>query len=234
LSTAAAISGAALSPNMGFSSQPALAFLMTLFNVRLGWWIANPRRPNVRSSRTGRPTPHFGLKYLLSELFGYSNDTSNYVYLCDGGRFENMGVYELVRRRCSLIVVCDAEQDGQCVFQGIGGAIAKARTDFGAEIDLDLSGLIPDSISGYARAHYAVGTIRYPAPPGVLGVYKGTIVYLKASLTGDEPGDILHHKLTNREFPNDSTLNQWFTESQFESYRRLGQHIGAAAASRSL
>ena len=43
LATAMAISGAAASPNMGYHTSPAAAFLMTLFNVRLGWWIGNPR-----------------------------------------------------------------------------------------------------------------------------------------------------------------------------------------------
>jgi hypothetical protein len=80
-----------------------------------------------------------------------------------------------------------------------------------------------------------VGTIRYPAPPGAgkkgeEKKYEGTIVYIKTSLTGDETGDILHHKRACPEFPQDTTLNQWFTESQFESYRRLGQHIGEKAS----
>ncbi len=43
IGTAMAISGAAANPSMGRSSSPALTFLMTVFNVRLGWWIGNPR-----------------------------------------------------------------------------------------------------------------------------------------------------------------------------------------------
>jgi hypothetical protein len=236
MATAAAISGAALSPNQGYSSTPALAFLMTLFNVRLGWWLANPRKTKVWPNIQNKPTPRFGTRYLLGELFGLADDTSNYVCLCDGGRFENMGLYELVRRRCKHIVVCDAEQDTKTVFEGIGHAIAKCRTDFGAEIDLDLCPLIPDPVTKLSARHFLVGTIRYSAPPHGPSEkengrkYEGTIVYLKSTLVGDETADLLHHKRTCPDFPQDSTLNQWFTESQFESYRRLGQLVGEKAS----
>ena len=169
---------------MGFSSQPALAFLMTLFNVRLGWWIANPRKRKVWPSKKRKPTPRFGLRYLLSELFGMSTDTTNYVCLCDGGRFENMGLYELVRRRCMFIVICDAESDTKTCFEGIGGAISKCRTDFGVEIALDLRPLIPDEKTKLAKKHFVIGSIRYPAPPqiaprGAVSEYKGTVLYLE-------------------------------------------------------
>jgi hypothetical protein len=245
LATVAAISGAALSPNQGFSSQPALAFLMTLFNVRLGWWTANPRKPYIWPVDLDQPTPIFGLRYLLAELFGHSGDTTNYVCLCDGGRFDNMGLYELVRRRCRLIVICDGEQDENTSFQGIGLAIAKARTDFGVEIEFkpeDLKALTPDKETQLSTKHFAVGTIQYPAPPVPQSPqhlprdvaqeqlsYIGKIVYLKTSVTGDEPLDILHYKREHPAFPQESTLNQWFTEPQFECYRRLGQLIAEQA-----
>ena len=229
LATVAAISGAALSPNQGFSSQPALAFLMTLFNVRLGWWIANPRKPWIWPNELDQPTPGFGLRYLLSELFGYSDDTSNYISLCDGGRFDNMGLYELIRRRCRLIVICDGEQDDNTTFEGIGLAIAKARIDFGVEIDFppdQIQALTPNKDTGCSAAHFACGTILYPAPPGgdsKHARYTGTVIYLKTAFVGDEPIDLRHYKREHPDFPQETTLNQWFTEPQFESYRRLGQ-----------
>jgi hypothetical protein len=232
LSYATAISGAALSPNQGYNSQPALAFLMTLFNVRLNWWIANPRRRKIWPSSQNSPTPNFGLRYLIGELFGLANDTSNYVCLCDGGFFENMGLYELVRRRCSEIVICDAECDENTVFEGIGNAVAKCRADFGVEISLDLTPLIPNPVSGNASSHFVTGSIRYPAPPGdnsAQDKYVGRILYLKTSIAGDETADLLHHKRAFPDFPQDSTADQWFNESQFESYRRLGQLIAERA-----
>jgi len=238
LANVTAISGAAISPNMGYNSQPALAFLMTLFNARLGWWLANPRRPGVWPSKFNSPTPVYGLRYLLRELFGLSDDTSNYICLSDGGHFENMGLYELVRRRCKLIVICDAEGDSTTVFEGIGLAISKCRTDFGAEITLDLNPMIPATEgknAGKATQHFQIGTIQYPPPPGSKFADKpeaflGKVIYLKTSITGNETADILHYRRAFPSFPQDTTLNQWFTETQFESYRRLGQLIGEEVA----
>jgi hypothetical protein len=246
LDTAAAISGAAVNPNQGYSSNPALAFLMTFFNVRLGWWISNPRKTAQWRAERNRPTPAFALFYLLKELFGSANDKSKFVNLSDGGHFENMGLYELVRRRCKYIIVCDSEQDSEMKFCGIGNAVNRCRADFGAEIELDLRPLqIQDD--GFSQAHCVVGTIKYPPPRQRTsaeesaatdceclgdegsGLYEGTILYIKSSLVGDEPADLVAYKLQHDTFPQDSTANQWFTETQFESYRRLGHHIATTA-----
>lgn len=227
LDTAAAISGAALSPNMGYHSNPATAFLMTVFDVRLGWWLRNPRTLDENGIKLGsedrypRPSPHFSLLYLAKELFGRTDDTSNYVYLSDGGHFDNMGLYELVRRRCRYVVICDSEADPDLTFEGIGMAIRKCRIDFGAEVDLDLRPLQHVGDSQNSSAHCVVGTITYPENPAC----KGIVVYIKSSLTGDEPADVLNYKKEDPVFPHDSTLDQWFSESQFESYRRLGHHV---------
>lgn len=267
--TAVAISGAAVNPNHGYSSNPLLAFWMTFFNVRLGWWISNPRHArtwraeepapmcstsggNLRSkapSSINRPTPTLALYYLVKELFGSVNDKSPYVNLSDGGHFDNMGLYELVRRRCKFIVVCDAEQDEDMSFAGLGNAISRCRSDFGAEIDLDLRPLQLQDC-GVSKAHCVVGTIKYPPPHEIRGSvtagrlsgnghaplvedddnrYTGIVLYIKSSLVGDEPADLLAHRLQHPEFPQDPTANQWFTETQFESYRRLGHHIAITA-----
>jgi len=245
VSTAAAISGAALSPNFGYHTSSATAFLLTVFNVRLGWWLRNPRsvdedgkRLNIGKNGIGpehapfggaypSPSPHLSLLYLTNELLGRTNDTSSFVYLSDGGHFDNMGLYELVRRRCRYIVICDAEDDGQLKFEGIGMAIRKCRIDFGAEIALDLRPLHHRGGSEHSSVHCVVGTIRYPEdkPEDNPEHKPGIVVYIKSSLTGDEPGDILNYKREHPAFPNDTTLDQWFTESQFESYRRLGHHV---------
>jgi hypothetical protein len=242
LDSAVAISGAALNPNQGYNSNPALAFLMTFFNVRLGWWISNTRKMDTWPAANGRSTPRFALIHLLKELFGKVGDGTKYLNLSDGGHFENMGLYELVRRRCSYIIVCDAEDDPEMKFEGMGAAITKCRADFGAEIDLDLRPLRKQEDTQYSKVHCVVGTIRYPRPPGEgarantavtckdMGnesddAYTGVIVYMKSSLVGDEPADLLTHQLKCAEFPQDSTANQWFTETLFEAYRRLGHHI---------
>jgi len=236
MGTAISISGAAASPNMGYHSSPSLAFLMTFFNVRLGFWTGNPRH----NSTWKNAGPKVGLFRLIAELFGLSDDEARYVYISDGGHFENLGLYELVKRRCKYIVVCDADADGDYAFGDLGGAIRKCREDIGVEITLVTDSLRPKSPKGdganggagngsnggdetFCASHWAIGLIHYEcvdpdATPGIL-------VYLKTSLTGDEPSDVLNYHREHADFPHQTTADQWFTESQFESYRRLGQHV---------
>lgn len=192
LGTAMSISGAAAAPNMGYHSSPAMSFLLTVFNVRLGWWMGNPRHPRAwRHS-----APFLGVMYLLNELVGKTRDTSAFVYLSDGGHFENLGVYELVRRRCSLILVCDAGQDGNFNFEDLAGVIEKCRTDFSVEIDLGSAEEIrPPSGSLYSEAHYAFGVVRYDAR------HTGAIVYLKASLTGEESVELASYQRAHPCYP---------------------------------
>ena len=106
LGTAMAVSGAAASPNQGYNSSPSVAFLMALFNVRLGWWLGNPgKKGDVTHKYDG---PGNAVVPFLAEMLGLTSDTNKYVYLSDGGHFENLGLYEMVRRRCRFIVVVDA------------------------------------------------------------------------------------------------------------------------------
>ena len=215
IGAAATISGAAASPSMGYHSSAPLAFLMTVFNVRLGRWIGNP--VSVKASHQG---PELGLPYLLFELFGMTNAERDYVYLSDGGHFENLGIYELVRRRCRFIVACDAEEDGQLQFDALGNAIEKCRTDFGINIRINVDPIRRTLDNPKEGRHCAVGTINYgpDTPPGRL-------LYIKSSMNGDEPTDVLRYRDQNPAFPHQSTLDQSFDETQFESYRALGYHI---------
>ena len=221
LGQAMAISGAAASPNMGFHSNPALAFLMTAFNVRLGRWNSNPRQGAWRNS-----SPTFGLGSLIKELIGSTDADSRYVYLSDGGHFENLGLYELVRRRCALIVAIDSGADGGTKFNDLGGAMRKCFTDFGIEIDLQVKDIVADPVSGLSKSHCTVGEIKY----GLVDAQceSGILLYIKPSLTGNEPADLLNYRKTNNNFPHQSTADQFFDETQFESYRKLGFHIGHA------
>jgi len=220
LGTSVAISGAAANPNQGYHTSPAVAFLMTVFNVRLGWWLGNPAR-----SKADWSGPAFGLPYTLSELFGSTNADSDFVNLSDGGHFDNMALYELIRRHCRYVILCDAEQDETLSFGGLSNAIRMCRTDFGVEIDIDLSGIARQpKTEGFSGFNNAIGTIHYQGAPD------GTLVYLKASLTGHEPADVLGYHSRVPQFPHESTADQWFDETQFESYRRLGMYIAEKAA----
>lgn len=225
--TAISISGAAASPNSGYHTSPLTAFLLTIFNARLGAWLANPAKEQWR-----RNTPRVaqGLMHLSSELFGSATPKSPFVYVSDGGHFENLGIYELVRRRCRLIIVVDGEQDGDYSFHALGTAIRRCRVDFDAEIQINVSDIKPSATTGWSTSHGAVGRIIYPAIKDGAGQLlkrreKGVLVYLKSSLTGDEETDIRQYKALNPFFPHESTGDQFFSESQFESYRSLGRHM---------
>lgn len=219
--TAMAISGAAVSPNMGYHSSPLVSFLLTFFNVRLGWWYGNPT--NEETYRL--EGPRWATTSLLYEAFGLTNETRPYVYLSDGGHFDNLGLYEMVRRRCHLILVVDAGQDANCGFEDLSNSIARISTDFGIPITFDLKPirkrnadrLKPDE----GGDGFALGTIHYGEVDGE-NVEDGMILYVKPSFRGDEPVSILGYAAKSKAFPHESTLDQWFTESQFESYRALG------------
>lgn len=213
------VSGAAASPNSGYHTSPATAFIMTMFNARLGRWCGNPIKHKWRSS-----SPAFGLGYLIKELFAKANIDSSYVYLSDGGHFENLGIYELARRQCKLIIALDCGQDGHYKFEDLGNAIRKCKIDLSANIDINIEDLHPTKQSQYgdwknAKKHYAIGSITYADQS------QGILLYIKNSLTGNEPTDLINYKLERPSFPHHSTVDQFFNESQFESYRHLGQHM---------
>ncbi len=221
LGTCMAISGAAASPNMGYHSSPVLALLLTWFNVRLGAWVGNPLHGPWKwhGPRYGR-----GITHLVKELFGLTDEKSDFLYLSDGGHFDNLGVYELVRRRCRHILAIDAGADPELRFDDLGNLIRKCRTDLGVHIAIDVEQLRRDAQSGRSTRHCTVGRIYYPRD-GDDPAPKGTIVYIKPSLTGDEPADVRNYAARNASFPHQSTGDQFFDESQFESYRKLGRHI---------
>jgi hypothetical protein len=162
IGTAAATSGAAASSNMGYyTTSPVISLLLTLFNVRLGWWLGNPGPAGDTTYHLG--APKYSVAPVLYEAFGLTNDRSKYVYLTDGGHFENLAVYEMVLRRCRFIVVSDAAADEEYHFTDLANAVRKIRIDLGVTIDFPCV-----KIYGKARAdekgpgmYWALGRIRY-------------------------------------------------------------------------
>ncbi|MEO6917128.1 MAG: patatin-like phospholipase family protein [Chitinophagaceae bacterium] len=220
LGTAMAISGAALNPNQGYHSSPGTAFLLTIFNAAFGWWTSNPR-----NSCWDHAEPKSGLAYLIYDLIGQTNTIKDFVCLSDGGHFDNMGLYELVRRRCSFIVLGDSEQDTSFSCEGLASAIRRCRIDFGAEIEIDIHGLVQRNEKNFSAKNYALGTIKYPGE--IAG--SGHLLYIKASMTEGVSVDVREYALKHPTFPDQTTADQFFDEEQFESYRKLGLYIGDLA-----
>lgn len=230
LGTAMAISGAAVSPSMGYNSSPGVAFLMALFNVRLGWWLANPRGDNPDFAKV---KPPFALRPFFMEMFGLTSETERWVYLTDGGHFENLGLYEMVRRRCRLIVVSDAGCDPDYTFEDLGNALRKIWIDLGVCIDLHGLDLLKKRFKerptpAEQAPYWAIGDIRYGEADGG-NSQDGLLLYFKSGLHGTEPMSVLSYAIAHGTFPHETTLNQFFSESQFESYRMLGYEIADRA-----
>ncbi|HEV8195500.1 MAG TPA: hypothetical protein VGP87_02575, partial [Gemmatimonadales bacterium] len=228
LGSAVAISGAAASPNMGSKTpSAALAMLMALLNVRLGFWAPTPNQARWQS-----PRPRLWPFYLLREFLSQTNDLSLYCYLTDGGHFDNTGLYALVQRGCRHIVFVDCGADPAPCFSDLGDAIRRCRIDFGTEIDLQVGNFRPEERQDGTATHFVVGSIMYSRRHALeLGWgdkpdqadRTGTIVWIKPSLLRGDSAEVRQYGLENMVFPQQSTADQWFDEAQFESYRRLGE-----------
>ncbi len=227
LGTAFAISGAAVSPNMGYYSSPAVTALLTLFNLRLGAWMPNPSGEFWKL-----PGPMLGWIQLLNEMLGRTTSRSTFIYLSDGGHFDNLGVYELLRRRCRYIVASDAGADPTGSCHELGMIVRKAFIDFGIKVEIDLSQLSTDPGTGYSQSRVAVGKVYYPPRSIDRAEDVGYLIYIKSTMDGSEPADIQSFKRRNPQFPHQSTIDQFFSESQFESYRKLGYTIADAFLTR--
>jgi len=228
LGTGMAISGAAFNPNMGYNSSSLVTFVMTLFNARLGWWLPNPawaidKVPSKLSKMRylAKNGPTFGLASIISEALGNTSDRRKWIQLSDGGHFENLGLYEMVLRRCRHIVLVDASADRQFLFEDLGNAIRKINIDLGISISFPGNWPFANEDASMNRC-CTVGEIRYDCVDS--GAPLGHLVYIKPQLIGKEPRDVTAYAEAHSAFPHESTANQFFNEAQFESYRRLGWH----------
>lgn len=240
LPTAVAISGASVNPNTGFGGvgltrQRGLSLLMALLNVRLGYWVPKPG-----TECRQKVANHFRAAWHELWPRGYSEERK-LLQLSDGGHFENLGVYELVRRRVRVIVCCDASADPGFDFASLQVLMRRIGTDFGAKFEFDKDNQIecliprdPDPQKVQARDHR---TNAYPvgARFAKRGYIRGKIVYPKG-----EPGTFILLKTTminglglitrgykgaHPDFPDQTTADQFFDEEQFEAYRELGYEI---------
>lgn len=238
--TAMAISGAAASSNMGSATIKPLVPTLATLNVRLGYWLSNPGKV-AGTLNKGWISRLLDRLYFVKEALGLLTEDSETVYLTDGGHIENLGIYELLRRRCKLIIAVDAEADPDMSFGSLVNLQRYARIDFGLRFDLPWAPIrdatrhasaeiLKSGGQSTAKAphgpHCALGTIYYPRKSGeATGPDNtGVLLYIKSSLTGDENDYVIEYKRRNPSFPHETTLDQLFTEEQFEAYRNLGFH----------
>ena len=226
---AVAVSGAAVSPVMGRETRAPIRILLGLANVRLGLWLPNPLLTTPHHPGSGtwalmkwqlrQPGP----LALLREMAGRTGLTRRWVYVTDGGHYENLGLVEALRRGATEIVVFDASGDSPGSWSAFGLAVQTARADLGVEIDLDPTKMRPRDGGKGAPTLVAEGKCTYPN-----GV-QAKVWLCKLALPEAASWDVLAWAKGHPSFPHDSTAQQLYGDREFEAYRALGELAASTA-----
>jgi hypothetical protein len=244
-----AISGAAIASAMGAQTRFYEVFL-ALTNVRLGAWLPNPYFVALKSGCVGNDEkdgdwtvpglPRIRrLHYFAREVLGIHPSTSRLLLCTDGGHYDNLGLVELLRRKCGLIYCFDASGLSRPLADTLSGAMRLAREELGVDIKFgDLYQLVGGSgrrlrpegplanlNSQLSAKAVVIGSISYPAED----VPDGVLIFAQADLTADMPYQVLEFTQDDPGFPNDGTADQWFDYARFDAYQNLGRYIGTAA-----
>jgi hypothetical protein len=231
LGSAMAVSGASVNPNAGNSGRgptrsKLVSTLLSLLNIRLGYWVVNPKCVYERWFK-----PNLIYPGLNGSLLGPGlHEDQTIVQLSDGGHFDNLGLYELIRRKVKLIILSDAGADPCYFFDDLGNAVEKVRVDFGVNIrfsdEYSLDNVQPGSAQktcgiamDLAKHSFAVAAIEYPDSS------HGRLIYIKATLIEGLPADVYNYKKSNLAFPHEPTADQFYSEIQIEAYRELGYRL---------
>jgi hypothetical protein len=156
-------------------------------------------------------------------MLGQNSVNDAYLYVTDGGHYENLGLVELLRRGCTEIFCFDAS--GGTRLDALGDAIALARSELRVEIEDFDATLLEEDDERVAPRCCVSARIRYPR--GQIG----TLVYARTVVTPEAPYDVQAFRIRDKQFPHHSTLDQLYTDEKFEAYRELGAQAGRAAIS---
>jgi hypothetical protein len=227
-----ATSGAAFASAMGRMSRGTTNALMAALNVDLGIWLPNPRLTSDPQAEF--PKPRYG--YLFKEILGWYNDSDRFVFVADGGHWDNLGLVELLRRRCALIICIDASGDDVGRFTTLHQAVELAGLELPeivAGIDLDglegligVDGALPQCSVTALRVHYTAPR-REPGTGAAEAGPTGTILYAKAQLASDLDITLRRYAKVDPAFPNYSTARLFLGDQQFRSLVALGRAAGA-------
>jgi hypothetical protein len=235
LASAVAISGAAANPHTGVGGDgvtrnPLVSLFMVLLNLRLGYWARNAHA----GPRAVHTPNHFlpGLYEITSITGGggYREDRK-FIQLSDGGHFENLAFYELIRRRLRLILVLDGGADPDFSFSDLQTTLRRIDTDFGARIDFAddqrPGHLIPKPYDGYPRDAKRAARGHIEATITYADGTTGRLIFMKTTMIPGLSMETKGYKGANPAFPDQSTADQFFDEEQFEAYRELGYRIAS-------
>lgn len=163
------------------------------------------------------------LTRLCAEAFGSLHLNGRWLYVTDGGHYENLGMVEALRRKPDVLVVLDASADRKNPCATLGQAVALARTECGVQVDIDPRPTM-SSAAGLSQVAAVVGTFTYPDEPQV----EHHLLYARLAVPDDAPWDVQAYRMANATFPTDSTLQQLYDADEFEAYRALGAHAATS------
>jgi hypothetical protein len=220
-----ATSGAAFASAMGRLSKGSTNALMAATNLDLGIWLPNPRvvtDPNTRF-------PRVRLGYLFKEILGWYDPADRYVFVADGGHWENLGLVELLRRRCRTILCLDASGDTAGAFTTLREAVELAGLELPDVVaGIDLTGLDQISVTGGSATLPGglVATLVVTYRGSGEETYTGTIYYAKAQVASSLDIALRRYAKADRRFPNYSTGDQFLRDEQFRELVALGRAAG--------
>jgi hypothetical protein len=225
IDAAMALSAAACAPTTSEDTGSWLLRIAGAAGADLGRWVDHSTGSTRAASWWER----------VKSLIGSSAAHRGSAFVSDGGHIENLGLYQLLRRRCGCILAIDGEEDPKMTFAGLMKLQHLVRVEQGILMDIDVTGLHPgtdDKNELRSDSHFTVIPITYPELPARDGqdpqpACRGVLVYVKLSLTGDEPQYLRAYRADHPEFPHHSTVyQQAFDDRMFEAYLALGEHVG--------
>ena len=247
LSTAAAISGSAVSTLMGNRTNRFISVFLYMFNAVLGYWIKNPNWKKISPFKTLKTDIlikyfTFWPYYLWNSMLGKANNKRGRVNISDGGHIENLALFELLRRRCKLIIAIDGSADPKYNFNDLENLVRRAREKLGIIIEFNDKDspenvIRPLPSYGYSKQHYARATVRcMPDTPDFDQNYEGVLIYIKSSLkaplryeieggAGENEAIAFNYKINHPSFPHESTIDQFFDPQQWDAYYFLGRFV---------
>lgn len=229
---AVAMSGAAVAPIAGRDDRVLGRYrlLLALANIRLGLWVRNPywvandarRQRGTEGLRWARWVlrvndylDNFAPSLLFHEAIGLPRIIMPFLYVTDGGHYDNLGLVEALRTKPRRIIMLDGSGDPEDGFPTMANAIATARMDQQVEIAFDPRRLRRGARQ-YPRSGWTVCTATYPDGSTC------DIVYIKALLPKGQPWDLQSYRTRNPGFPSTTMEYELFDEFTFEAYRELG------------
>jgi hypothetical protein len=172
--------------------------------------------------------PALGLLWTMAA--GRLSYRDTWMYVTDGGHYDNLGLVEALHRGADRIVVLDASGDKADTWFTLGGAIALARADAGVDIKLDPATMSKPGLDhGQVVRPWAYGTFTRANPEDGLP-WQGRIWVCKLGWWDGAPWDVLAYARSHPTFPCDSTVEQLYDAKEFEAYHQLGMAAAAGAA----